>query len=120
MAARSPGNEAEPMPENSGTQVNIFGQVFYIKGGTDTEQTRQLAELVDQKMNFIASQVRVSDNYRVAVLTALHLADEYTNLRQENDRLKADVSMKADRINSLLDQAEADSGEAAWLFQAAD
>jgi cell division protein ZapA (FtsZ GTPase activity inhibitor) len=110
MAAWPPDNEARSMPQDSGTQVNIFGQVFHIKGGNDTEQTRQLAELVDQKMNFIASQVRAPDNYRVAVLTALHLADEYTNLKQENERLKAEVSVKAGRINSLLDQAESDLG----------
>ena len=108
------------MPEDSGTQVNIFGQVFVIKGGNDADETRQLAELVDSKMNFIATQVRVPDNYRIAVLTALHLADEYANLKQEHDRLKAEVSGKANRINALLDQVEAEGKEGTPLFAAAD
>ena len=101
------------MPEDSGTQVNIFGQIFHIKGGNDADHTRQLADLVDRKMNFIATQVRVPDNYRIAVLTALHLADEYANL-------KAEVSGKADRINSLLDQVETEGKEGTPLFAAAD
>ena len=108
------------MPEDSGTQVNIFGQVFHIKGGNDADDTRQLAELVDRKMNFIATQVRVPDNYRIAVLTALHLADEYANLKQEHERLKAEVSGKADRINALLDQVETEGKEGTPLFAAAD
>ena len=108
------------MSQDSGTQVNIFGQVFHIKGGDDADETRQLAELVDQKMNIIAAQVRVPDNYRIAVLTALHLADEYANLKQEHDRLKAAVSVKAARINSLLDQIETEPGEGTSLFAAAD
>ena len=120
MAAWAPCDEAGSMPQDSGTQVNIFGQVFYIKGGNDAEQTRQLAELVDQKMNFIAAQVRIPDNYRIAVLTALHLADEYANLKQEHDLLKAEVSAKAGKINSLLDQVETEPKEGAPLFAAAD
>ena len=108
------------MPEDSGTQVNIFGQIFHIKGGNDADHTRQLADLVDRKMNFIATQVRVPDNYRIAVLTALHLADEYANLKQEHDHLKAEVSGKADRINSLLDQVETEGKEGTPLFAAAD
>ena len=108
------------MPQDSGTQVNIFGQVFHIKGGNDADQTRRLADLVDQKMNFIASQVRLPDNYRIAVLTALHLADEYANLKQEHDRLKAEVSLKAAKIDSLLDQIETEAREGTPLFAAAD
>ncbi len=120
MAARAPCNETGSMPQDTGTQVNIFGQVFHIKGGDDADQTRQLADLVDQKMNFIATQVRVPDNYRIAVLTALHLADEYANLKQEHDRLKAAVSVKAGKINSLLDQIETETREGMPLFAAAD
>jgi len=108
------------MPQDSGTKVNIFGQIFHIKGGNDADETRQLAALVDQKMNFIASQVRVPDNYRIAVLTALHLADEYASLKREHDRLKAEVSAKAAKINSLLDQIETEPREGTPLFAAAD
>ena len=84
------------MPQDSGTQVNIFGQVFHIKGGNDADQTRQLAALVDQK------------------------ADEYANLKQEHDRLKAEVILKAAKIDSLLDQIETEPREGTPLFAAAD
>ena len=39
-----------------GTQIRIFGQTYHIQGGNDPTQTREAADVVDQKMGMIASQ----------------------------------------------------------------
>ena len=109
------------MSPDKGIQVNIFGQVYHIKGGEDPQHTSELAALVDEKMNFIARQVSVPDSFRVAVLTALHLADEYDALLKEHEELQKEVAAKADRLEALLDSVEQGSGgHKTAVFSAAD
>ena len=86
------------------TQVHIYGQVYHLKGGNDAEHTEAVAKLVDEQMNRVAAQTRVPDNFRVAVLTALHLADEYLNAKKDHDKLKSQVTAKSNHLVSLLDK----------------
>ena len=44
------------MSASSTTEVSIFGQTYYIQAGGDEDQARQAANLVDKKMNLIASR----------------------------------------------------------------
>ena len=99
------------MSPNSGTQVNIFGQVYHIKGGEDPQHTSELAALVDEKMNVIARQVNVPDSFRVAVLTALHLADEYDVLLKKHVELQEEVAARAEHLQELLDGIEQGAGK---------
>lgn len=109
------------MSSDTGIQVNIFGQAYHIKGGEDPEHTRELAALVDEKMSFIARQVRVPDSFRIAVLTALHLADEYDALLKEHEELQKEVAAKADRLEALLDGIEQSAEDRTTsVFSAAD
>ena len=102
------------MSASSTTEVSIFGQTYYIQAGGDEDQARQAANLVDKKMNLIASQVRTSDRFRVAVLAALHLADEYLTAQHQLMGLEQGVAAKGERLAALLDEldkaAEAVSG----------
>lgn len=94
------------MSANRTTEVNIFGQTYNIQGGGNEEQARQAAELVDEKMNLIASQVRSPDRFRVAVLAALHLADEYLTAQQRVADVEQSVTAKSQRITALLDDLD--------------
>lgn len=94
------------MSANRTTEVNIFGQTYNIQGGGNEEQARQAAELVDEKMNLIASQVRSPDRFRVAVLAALHLADEYLTAQQRIAEVEQGVTAKSQRITALLDELD--------------
>ena len=109
------------MPSDTGTEVHIFGRVYHIKGGDDPDRTQRVASLVDEKMNLVASQVQGPDHYRIAVLTALHLADEYLNLKQELEQLQGQVTAKSEHLASLLDKIDDERGqESASVFSAAD
>ena len=94
------------MSANSTIEVSIFGQIYNIQGGGDEDQARQAAEIVDEKMKLIASQVRTPDRYSVVVLAALHLADEYLTVRQNLDGLEQGVAAKSERITALLDELD--------------
>ena len=94
------------MSASSTTEVSIFGQTYYIQAGGDEEQARQAANLVDKKMNLIASQVRTSDRFRVAVLAALHLADEFLTVQNRLVGLEQGVAAKSEKLAALLDEID--------------
>ena len=94
------------MSASSTTEVSIFGQTYYVQAGGDEDQARQAANLVDKKMNLIDSQVRTSDRFRVAVLAALHLADEFLTVQNRLVGLEQGVAAKSDRLTALLDELD--------------
>jgi cell division protein ZapA len=100
------------MPSNKGTQVQIFGHVYHLRGSEDPEHARRVARLVDERMNAIADQMATADSFRIAVLAALNIADEYLRLQGRHDRFKTQVVAKSDRLVSLLDALEGHRGEA--------
>jgi cell division protein ZapA len=72
-------------------EVEIYDQRYSIvlKTAMSDSEVRRLAEDVDARMRNIAQQANTADSLRVAVLTALHLAQEYGEL-QRNCREKTD------------------------------
>lgn len=62
-------------------EVTIFNQTYRLRSKTDKEHVEQIARLVDERMRQISSQVTTHDVIKIAVLTALNLADEMQNLR---------------------------------------
>jgi cell division protein ZapA len=91
--------------EQEGIRVSIYDQVYYIKSGTDRAYMEEVARYLDQKMNAIASRTQTVDSFRVAVLAALHIADELFRLKQEHERLENGVRTKASQYTALLDEA---------------
>ncbi len=70
------------------TEVRIFGAAYNVRGSDGSGHVQALADLVDGKMREIARQVRTQDTARIAILAALNLADELSQLqrRQEGER----------------------------------
>jgi cell division protein ZapA len=76
------------MPRTS-TEVEIFGEVYNVRGGEDPGYLQGLADLVDRRMREVAQHVHTADTARIAILAALNLADELSRLtkRQEGERV---------------------------------
>jgi len=109
------------MSSDGSIKITIFGQNYHIKGGENPDYTRKLAASVDDRMNFIARQMAIPDNFRVAVLTALHLADEYDALQKKHKVLQQEVSSKAGHLEELLDGlTQGDEMPSAAALPAAD
>ena len=96
---------------NQGTPVQIFGQVYRLRSDEDADRVRQIAEMVDLKMNRIADRGASADNYRIAVLAALELADELHALRAKHAELQGAVGAKSSSLAALLDQAVKDASK---------
>jgi cell division protein ZapA len=76
--------------------VEIYDQKYSIvlKTSLPEAEVRQLAEEVDERMRDIASQSNTADSLKVAVLTALHLAQEFREL-ERNCEQKSDEWTRA-------------------------
>jgi cell division protein ZapA (FtsZ GTPase activity inhibitor) len=76
--------------------VDIYDQKYSIvlKSSLAEAEVRELAEEIDVRMRNIASQANTPDSLRVAILTALHLAQEYSEL-QRNCEQKTDEWSRA-------------------------
>lgn len=91
--------------EQEGVRVSIFDQVYYLKAGSDDRAyVEQLAHYVDHRMASIASRTQTVDSMRVAVLAALHIADELLRLRRDHGRLQDAVRVKSEHYTALLDE----------------
>jgi len=55
-------------------------------------------------MSSIASKTGVGDTARVALLAALHLADQLKNARAELEGVRERVHERSKRLTALLDQ----------------
>ncbi|MGE5488039.1 MAG: cell division protein ZapA [bacterium] len=94
------------MAEKRSVQVTIFHQPYTLRVSEDEREVIELADSVDQLMNAVASRSGASDPVRVAVLTALHLADRLRTLQRD---LTA-VREKTDEFSKLLDDVLAGDG----------
>jgi cell division protein ZapA (FtsZ GTPase activity inhibitor) len=72
--------DIEPMlPET--LDVSIFNQTYRLRSKTNKARILQVAQLVDERMRLISSQMTTHDISKIAVLAALNIADEMQNLR---------------------------------------
>lgn len=72
----------------SKVKVAIFGEQFVIKGDATPERIRRLAEFVDRHMKRIAERHPELGMSKIAVLTALNLANELFRRRDEEHKEK--------------------------------
>ena len=79
-------SDHKPSPRGESIRVTIFNQAYSLRSATgDGEYLRRVAQLVDERMRSIASQLAVHDVGKVAVLAALNLADELEVLKDYHD-----------------------------------
>lgn len=94
-------------------RVNIFNQTYSLRSADgDGEHVERVARLVDERMRAVADGLAVHDVAKVAVLTALNLADELEGLKNFYETELRGVLARA-REEEEADDAgsEAETGE---------
>ncbi len=69
--------------------VEIFGQTYAVKAGSDPGYVEKLAASVDEQMKDVSRASGAVDTVRIAVLAALNLADECVRLRRELEEARS-------------------------------
>jgi cell division protein ZapA len=84
--------------------VSIFGTEYAIKGDADPDHIRELAHFVDSKMRKITEESPVLSATKVAILTALNIADELFKQEGERETTLSEVSRRALQLALSLDK----------------
>jgi len=87
------------------TKVQIYNQTYSLQGDLDQDYLQELAGFVDAKMHAIANMTSTVDTQRVAVLTALAIADELNSLRKEKSDREELLKEQAERCLTLVERA---------------
>lgn len=89
--------------------VRIYNQSYNIRASDgNAARTLRLAEMVDTRMNAIADEASTADSLKLAILAALHLADQLEQMKQRFEDLLRDVEQKSDdcvvKIEQVLEE----------------
>lgn len=86
-------------------QVEIYGQVYNLRGANDPAHIRELASFVDKKMKDIEKGTGTVDPHRVAILAALTIADELHSLRERFHVLETAADKAVGRMLDMMETA---------------
>lgn len=86
------------------TEVNILGQRMFLKSDEDPRHLERLANYVKRKADEIGAHGPISGS-KVAVLTAINIADDYFRAMEEARDFKRQVAQKSRQLLADLDDA---------------
>jgi cell division protein ZapA len=82
--------------------VEIFGQTYAVRAGSDSAYIEKLARYVDEQMREVSRASGAVDSVRIAVLAALNIADECFQARAGAG--DGELKQRAARLVEALDQ----------------
>jgi cell division protein ZapA len=85
-------------------RVEIYNQTYNIRSDGDNEYIMRLAEYVDGKMRDISSGTLTVDSLKVAILAALHIADEFHQLKNQQQQTDAQLASRSAECAEMLDR----------------
>jgi cell division protein ZapA len=86
-------------------KVEIYDQTYTVAGDLEPAYVEDLAQYVDAKMREIARATNLVDSVKVAVLTALAIADELETLRRSQGDGREELRERAERCLKLVERA---------------
>jgi len=84
--------------------VEINGQRYPIRSALDQEYVTRLAIYVDEKMRAAADSTPTGDSLRLAVLTALNVADELFRCRDVTRARSGELAERAGALERVIDR----------------
>ena len=85
-------------------RVEIYNQTYSIRSDGDNEYIHELAEYVDRKMREISSGTMTVDSLKVAIHAALHIADEFFQLKHSQAQSDAQLATRSNECSEMLDR----------------
>jgi cell division protein ZapA len=84
--------------------VEIAGQRYPIRSSLDPEYVARLATFVDEKMRAAADTSPSGDSMRLAIIAALHVADELFRCRDASRARNGELAERTQELERLLDR----------------
>lgn len=97
---------------NIRTTVDIFGRRFELRAADSVERLQELARYVDGRMRELAEVSPRADTARLAVLTALNIADELFRERETEPGARSErIRERVEGLIAQLDQVLPNSND---------
>ena len=95
---------AKPRPRT--IDVEIYDQKYSIVLKSDIQESeiRRIADDVDERMREISAAANTPDSLKIAILTALHLAQELREQRRNAEQNEVIIRKKSDEWTHALEQ----------------
>jgi len=85
--------------------VEVFGQRLGLRADGDADRLQELARFVDSRMREVADRASSVDTVKVAILTALNIADELFKEREtDQDARQRELERQAERLVMKLEE----------------
>ena len=91
-------------PSTPTIRVEIYNQTYNIRSDGDTAYIMQLADFVDSRMREISSGTLTVDSLKVAILAALHIADELHRLQNVYEQADSQLATRSSECSEMLDR----------------
>lgn len=115
-APNDTSDDAAKTRAQESVQVYIFNQTYHLRSGSDAGYVMRIAQLVDERMRQISSHTQNHDALKIAVLTALNIADEMQRLRDSYERAPSDSTpAPADEQKDADPQQAQGGGSRSWF-----
>ena len=92
------------MADTNVVPISIQGQQYPIRTSLDPEYVLRLATFVDEKMRAASDSTPSGDSLRLAVLTALNIADELFRCRDAAEQRNGQLAERTEELERLLDR----------------
>lgn len=90
-------------------KLEIYGQSYNLSVEGNEEYLKTIAAYVDEKMYSVSEAAHTVDSVKVAVLTALNIADELFVARSREEKLRGPIRERVEKCVSLVERAIAQS-----------
>lgn len=85
-------------------RVEIYNQTYSIRSDGDGDYIMRLADFVDRRMREIANGTLTVDSLKVAILAALHIADELHRLKNTHEQADQQLASRSAECAEMLDR----------------
>ena len=96
--------------ESESVTVTIFGREYTLRGDSEADYVRKVADFVDQRMGEVAKNSTVASTAKVAILAAVNIADELFRERQKSLEAMATLEDRSVQIAGMLSREVGDDG----------
>jgi cell division protein ZapA len=86
-------------------RIEIYDQTYNVNSGQNDEYLQQLAAYVDGKMREVADTTKIADSLKVAVLTALNIADEMFTVRERQKQIEGPLRKRVEKCVGMVERA---------------
>ncbi|RLA92607.1 MAG: cell division protein ZapA [Deltaproteobacteria bacterium] len=83
-------------------EVEIFGQRYPLRSDAPEGYVREVAGFVDQKMREVAERTGAVSTLQVAILAALHIAEEYIRDRRNSEEMRKRLRERVERLEEFI------------------